>query len=794
MASQHIYIQIRNTFRTFIQLFLTIRGGRLGTMINLDDADDEYVFERDEEWVMKPEHHHRTIIHIDIDCFYAQVEMIRNPNLRDKPLGVKQKNLMVTSNYVARAAGVPKTCWIKEALSALPNLILVDGSDLTHYRQFSLEISDVLRTFTTKVERLGLDENFIDVSESIDDYVEKFGEDIFEGHLYGDKNEENICKGDLCGCGCFKRLTAAMYIAKEMRQRIFESTGITCCAGVGHNKLLSKLVSGYQKPNNQTLVYPWMTRTVMSSLDSPKNIPGIGSATYKILQLLGVSTLKQLQTCSLSLLNKKIEQETSLRLKKLAFGVDESIVRPSGRPASIGLEDACKKASSISDVKIMFSLLTKRLLKLLANDGRTPATLKVTVRKYDISKRFGQRETKQCPISPTLFPRGVKSLPDVCDQGLITMVMSLFNKMVDANKPFHLTLVGIAFTKFIEVAPDTKSIAHFFTKRKQVVVESQASVEIEPDIKKQKTNYNATCNKEYFKYKNVGHENSGKYRDDYLYSENFSGYEGEESETNIERSISNYSSFESHLCNNSNLEYDENKTQNKEEMLSNAPTNELNTYGLDKTQTSSISISTNIQDLSIASTSTDCLINPNNFSASSFSLPPNVDPEVFRALPGDLQKEILSSLPRDTQSASTVKIKNREHTHQSPMKQENQGIQNFFKISSHSNSKMKENNLENNKINYNSVPNKGISKISNVDKNASSNSCNIKNLLQYETHQEQNLKKSNNLEKDLLQGIDPEVFDSLPREIQLEILQDQKKRSVPIKSKRNSMMSYFKKL
>lgn len=87
--------------------------------------------------------HRRTIVHIDVDCFYAQVEMIRNPTLRDKPLGIQQKNIVVTCNYVARKYGVTKLMYIKDAKEKCPQLVLVSGEDLTNYRNMSYKISGI---------------------------------------------------------------------------------------------------------------------------------------------------------------------------------------------------------------------------------------------------------------------------------------------------------------------------------------------------------------------------------------------------------------------------------------------------------------------------------------------------------------------------------------------------------------------------------------------------------------------------------------------------------------------------
>lgn len=424
-------------------------------------------------WMLLPADHRRVVIHLDADCFYAQVEMVRDPSLRDKPLGVKQKNLMVTSNYVARSMGVKKSMWIKEALEALPDLILIDGSDLTHYRQCSSEISAVVRTFTVDVERLGLDENFADVTEILEDYIEESDPNKIEGHVYGDKEPDETLPGDPCGCGCRERLIAGALVAKKIRQQIVKATGITCCAGVAHNKLLAKLVSSYYKPDQQTVLFPWLVHQLMNSLNLTRSIPGIGSTMCKTLEELGIHTVKDLQNSSLALLHSKFDDETSKRLRDLSFGIDDAPVRRSGRPQTIGLEDAFRKVNSIDVVQSKYLTLLERLLKLLKEDGRIPSTLRVCVRKFDTKKKFGNRESRQTPILPSLFASGVQNVGENTRATLMNQVMELFHKMVDTSKEFHLTLLSIGFTKFIERASHENSISRFFFKRKRSETEEQ---------------------------------------------------------------------------------------------------------------------------------------------------------------------------------------------------------------------------------------------------------------------------------------------------------------------------------
>lgn len=157
-----------------------------------------------DELLDPPESHPRIIIHIDIDCFYAQVEEIRNPLLRTKPLGIQQKNIIVTCNYTARQYGIHKLMLLTEAKKLCPQLTLVNGEDLTNYRKMSARIFDILLMFTPFVEKLGMDENWLDVTDIVNRKLAELGDDcvpIPEGHIY----PEDASLGS-CNCGCDKRL------------------------------------------------------------------------------------------------------------------------------------------------------------------------------------------------------------------------------------------------------------------------------------------------------------------------------------------------------------------------------------------------------------------------------------------------------------------------------------------------------------------------------------------------------------------------------------------------------------
>ncbi|XP_075388796.1 DNA polymerase iota isoform X5 [Tenrec ecaudatus] len=337
----------------------------------------------------------RVIVHVDLDCFYAQVEMILNPELKGKPLGVQQKYLVVTCNYEARHLGVTKLMNVREAKEKCPQLVLVNGEDLTRYREMSYKVTEVLEEFSPAVERLGFDENFVDVTEIVEKRLQELPSDeraavSVLGHVY---NEQSLNLHDVSHI----RLVVGSQIAAEMREAMHHQLGLTGCAGVASNKLLAKLVSGIFKPNQQTVLLPESCQDLIRSLNHIKEIPGIGYKTAKRLEALGISSIYDLQTFSSKILEKELGLSIAQRIQKLSFGEDNSPVTPSGPPQSFSEEDSFKKCSSEDDAKTKIAELLASLLNRVCQDGRKPHTMRLIIRRYSLEKHYS-RESRQCPI------------------------------------------------------------------------------------------------------------------------------------------------------------------------------------------------------------------------------------------------------------------------------------------------------------------------------------------------------------------------------------------------------------
>lgn len=391
--------------------------------------------------------HSRTIIHVDIDCFYAQVEMLKDPSLREKPVGIQQKNFVITSNYLARDTGIKKCMLITDAKKLCPSLVLVNGEDLYDYRQMSYKVTSILQTYSETVERLGLDENYLDVTNLVKERFKSSQDSSSVGYKYSEA-------GILCDCGCVERIKIGSQIAQEIRHRIYGELQITVCAGIAHNKLLAKIVGSTNKPNKQTFIFPNDASELILSLELVKNIPWIGVVSAEQLSTINITKVSELQNCSIGDLENIFGREKAETLKNFSFGIDNAPVKNTGKPKSIGLEDSCKALSSNEEVEGKLKWLLRRLMILINEDERIPKTMKLTIRKCDnIHPQTYTRETKQCTINTSIEN----------EDKIMKIIMTLFTKLVGCKKKFQVTLVGLSFTNFVEKTHINNTLTNFIT-------------------------------------------------------------------------------------------------------------------------------------------------------------------------------------------------------------------------------------------------------------------------------------------------------------------------------------------
>ncbi|KAG5195750.1 DNA polymerase iota isoform X3 [Ovis aries] len=358
----------------------------------------------------------------------------------DLPWWVQQKYLVVTCNYEARKLGVKKLMSVRDAKEKCPQLVLVNGEDLTRYREMSYKVTELLEEFSPVVERLGFDENFVDLTEMVEKRLEQLQSDelsalTVSGHVY---NNQSVNPRDTLHI----RLLVGSHIAAEMREAMYQQLGLTGCAGVASNKLLAKLVSGVFKPNQQTVLLPESSQDLIHSLNHIKEIPGIGYKTAKRLEALGISSVRDLQTFSSKILEKELGISVAQRIQKLSFGEDDSPVTPSGPPQSFSEEDSFRCSSEV-EAKTKIEELLASLLNRVCQDGRKPHTVRLVIRRYS-SEKLCNRESRQCPIPSHIVQKLGAGNYDVMAP-MVDILMKLFRNMVNVKMPFHLTLLSVCF-------------------------------------------------------------------------------------------------------------------------------------------------------------------------------------------------------------------------------------------------------------------------------------------------------------------------------------------------------------
>lgn len=244
----------------------------------------------------------RKIIHIDMDCFYAAVEIRDNPVLATKAVAIGgngERSVLCTCNYIARQYGIHSAMPAITAKKKCPDLIILPVN-MAKYRQVSKAIHAIFREFTTLVEPLALDEAYLDVTE------------------------------------CKQFQNSATLIAEEIRRRIWESEGLTASAGVAPNKFLAKIASGWNKPNGIYVIPPLTVNNFINTLPVNK-LFGVGKVTLNKLQQMGISTCAQLQNYSLGELVNRFGKFGML-LYQQSRGIDNRQVQPDRPRKSLSVE------------------------------------------------------------------------------------------------------------------------------------------------------------------------------------------------------------------------------------------------------------------------------------------------------------------------------------------------------------------------------------------------------------------------------------------------------------------------
>jgi DNA polymerase-4 len=294
----------------------------------------------------------RRIVHVDMDAFYASVEQRDRPELRGRPVAVggdaARRGVVCAASYEARAFGVRSATSMAQAVRLCPSLVVVPP-DFAKYRAVSQQVFEIFREVTPLVEPLSLDEAYLDVTD-------------------------NLWQEPL-----------ATAVARRIKARIRDHTGLTASAGVAPNKFLAKIASGWKKPDGLTVVPPGRVEAFLQQLDIDA-LWGVGPKTAAKLRQHGLVRLVDVRTAPDELLRSLVGRQAAA-LRDLALGHD-------GRPVQPNREAKSSSSEHTYDTDLTdFTQMRAEVERLAARQAQWLARRQLYARSVDVKVRFADFST-----------------------------------------------------------------------------------------------------------------------------------------------------------------------------------------------------------------------------------------------------------------------------------------------------------------------------------------------------------------------------------------------------------------
>ncbi len=333
----------------------------------------------------------RTILHADLNSFYASVECLYHPELRDHCVAVgghetQRHGIVLAKNQHAKDFGIKTGETLTDARRKCPQLVVVPPN-FPLYLKVSRLARAIYGSYSDRVESFGIDEAWIDLS----------------GHLHGRSGKE---------------------VADEIRARIYEELGVTVSVGVSWNKIFAKFGSDYKKPNATTVITP----DNMADIVWPAPVEDllyVGRSTKRKLERQGIDTIGELAAASPEVLHRLLGK-WGLVLHRFANGWDDALVAATDarEPVkSIGNSTTTyRDLSSFNDVRIVLTVLTESVAMRLRENGLRAGGIVVHARGKSLARSGWQR---------TLL------VPTASTGELIAEALSLFQECYDWREPLR---------------------------------------------------------------------------------------------------------------------------------------------------------------------------------------------------------------------------------------------------------------------------------------------------------------------------------------------------------------------
>lgn len=342
----------------------------------------------------------RKIIHIDMDAFFAAVEIRDNPKLKGKPVIIGSdprqtggRGVVSTCSYEARAFGIHSAMSSKEAYERCPQAVFISGN-YEKYKAVGLEIRAIFKRYTDLIEPMSIDEAYLDVTEN------KLG------------------------------IKSAVKIARLIQQDIWQELHLTASAGISYNKFLAKMASDYQKPHGLTVILPDQAQEFLKQMDIAK-FYGVGKKTVEKLHEMGIYTGADLLDVSEVTLIDRFGR-LGYDLYRKARGIHNSPVKSDRIRKSIGKEKTYGKIlQDEEDIKKELTLLSEKVAHNLSKQDKAGKIIILKIRYTDFS---------------TLTRR--KSLPQATQDAsqIAQTALQLYEELAEKEK--GIRLLGITVTGF----------------------------------------------------------------------------------------------------------------------------------------------------------------------------------------------------------------------------------------------------------------------------------------------------------------------------------------------------------
>lgn len=354
---------------------------------------------------------HKSIIHLDMDAFYASVEVLDFPELQGLPVvvgGYSDRGVVSAASYVARKYGIHSAMSAVVAKRRCPECIFRPVR-MARYQDVSAQIMGIFRGFTPLVEQISVDEAFLDVT------------------------------------GCERLIGDALTIAEQIRVRVKEEVGLTVSAGIASCKLVAKIASDENKPDGVTVVPRGYEAEFLAPL-LIKRLWGVGNKTLPILDLMGVKTIGDLTRFSLDILERKFGKQ-GRHMYHCARGIDLRDVEPVNSMKSIGNEETFHQ-DLMDEYEIVNELLflTTKVGERLRRKGLEGSTITLKVKYHDFtsvtrSKTLAHPTNDSKCIHQTILDLIPKTLIGVKAVRLAGLSVA---KLVKAGNPRQLSLFSTA--------------------------------------------------------------------------------------------------------------------------------------------------------------------------------------------------------------------------------------------------------------------------------------------------------------------------------------------------------------